>query len=137
MTDTRYPPFRLVHDTARRMAAAACLNAPAGWVARISEPTRSGSQNDRMWALLTEVANQVEWYGRKLTPEDWKIIFSSSLKKLDVVPNIEGSGFVALGLSTSKMSKRELSDLMMLIEAFAVEHDVVLHDERSATLYVF
>lgn len=108
------------------------MNAPEGWVVRISEPTRSRDQNDRMWALLTEVANQVEWYGRKLTPEDWKHIFSSSLKKLDVVPNIEGSGFVALGLSTSKMSKRELSDLMTLIEAFAVEHGVVFNDEREA-----
>jgi hypothetical protein len=40
---------------------------------------------------------------------------------MDVVPNLEGTGFVALGLSTSKMSKREFSDLLELVNAFAAE----------------
>jgi hypothetical protein len=40
------------------------------------------------------------------------------------VPNLDGTGFVALGLSTSRMSKRELSDLMELISAFGAERGV-------------
>ena len=61
------------------------------------------------------------WHGRKLSAEDWKHIFTASLKRMDVVPNLEGTGFVALGLSTSKMSKREFSDLLELVNAFAAE----------------
>ena len=56
--------------------------------------------------------------------ESWKHIFTSSLKKMDVVPNLEGTGFVALGLSTSKMTKKELSDLLELIYSFGAERGV-------------
>ncbi len=124
MDNIQYPPYYLNHDTARRNASAACLTAPAGYVVRIAPPKRSSLQSDRMWAMLTEVSKQVDWYGKKLSAEDWKHIFSSSLRKQEVVPNLDGSGFVALGLSTSKMNKRELSDLMMLIESFGAERGV-------------
>lgn len=94
----------------------------------VSEATRTGEQNSRLWASLTEISNQVEWYGKKLMPEDWKHVFTSSLRKLEVVPNLEGNGFVALGLSTSKMSKRELSELLELIYAFGAERGVIFND---------
>ena len=110
---------------ARQNAIRAVQEAPDGWMVQISEPTRSGEQNSRLWASLTEISKQVDWYGKKLTPEDWKHIFTSSLKKLEVVPNLEGNGFVALGLSTSKMTKKELSDLLELIYAFGSERGVI------------
>jgi hypothetical protein len=96
---------------------------------KVEPETRSNEQNDRMWAMLTEVSRQVDWYGKRLSPEDWKHVFTASLRKLDVVPNIEGTGFVALGLSTSKMSKREMSDLMELIAAFGAERGVTFKEE--------
>jgi hypothetical protein len=103
-------------------------------VLEVRPETRSSEQNARMWAMLTDVSRQVEWYGKRLTPEDWKHVFSSSLRKLDVVPNIEGTGFVALGLSTSRMTKGEMSDLMELISAFGAERGVAWSDpaERMA-----
>jgi hypothetical protein len=125
-------PFVLVHPQARQRAREAIAQAPDGFVVRISEPTRTLEQNARLWAMLGDVSAQVVWYGKKLSPEDWKHIFSSSLRKLEVVPNLDGNGFVALGLSTSRMSKRELGDLMELIAAFGAERDVVWSDERQA-----
>jgi sulfite reductase beta subunit-like hemoprotein len=110
---------------ARRNAAEFILNAaPDGFAVTVAEPTRTLEQNARMWALLTDISEQVEWYGKRLTPEDWKHVFTASLRKLTVVPNLDGTGFVALGLSTSRMSKRELGDLMTLIEAFGAERGV-------------
>ena len=85
--------------------------------------TRSLEQNARLWAMLTDISRQVDWYGRKLTPHDWKHVFTASLKKQDVVPGIDG-GFVVLGASTSKMTKAEMCDLQTLIEAFGAERDV-------------
>lgn len=113
---------------ARQNAINAVHAAQDGYMVTVSEPTRTGDQNSRLWASLTEISKQVEWYGRKLTPEDWKHIFTSSLKKLEVVPNLEGNGFVALGLSTSKMTKKELSDLLELIYAFGSEHGVIFKE---------
>lgn len=91
---------------------------------------RSTEQNARMWAMLTDVSEQVNWYGKKLSPEDWKHVFSSSLRKLDVVPNLDGTGFVALGLSTSQMTKAEMSDLMELMAAFGSESGVHWSDSE-------
>lgn len=116
--------FTLVHQGARQRAAQAVLLAPEGHVVTISEPTRNLEQNARLWAMLTEVSRQVEWYGKKLAPEDWKHIFSASVRKLQVVPNLDGTGFVALGLSTSQMSKREFSELIELIYSFGAERGV-------------
>lgn len=93
-------------------------------VVEVKPQTRTTEQNARLWAMLTDVAKQVNWYGRKLTPEEWKHVFTAALSKQDVVPNIDGSGFVVLGKATSKMSKREMIDLQTLIEAFGVDKGV-------------
>lgn len=89
----------------------------------IKTETRSTAQNARMWAMLAEVSNQVDWYGRKLTPEAWKCVFSASLKKQDVVPGLHGD-FVVIGQSTSQMTVAEMSALMELMEAFGAEKGV-------------
>ena len=123
--------FRLSHPEARRRAAQACQDSPDGFVVTIAEPTRSLEQNSRLWAMLNDIARQVDWYGKRLSAEDWKHVFSSSLRKLEVVPNLDGTGFVALGLSTSKMSKRELGDLMELMSAFGAEKGVIWQVEST------
>ncbi|MBT9158929.1 MAG: hypothetical protein DDT26_00178 [Dehalococcoidia bacterium] len=92
-------------------------------VLEVKPETRSLSQNARLWAILTDVSEQVEWYGRKLTPDDWKHVFTAALSKQDVVPGIEG-GFVVLGKATSKMTKSEMAELQTLIEAFGAQRGV-------------
>ena len=119
--------YSLVHQEARRRAANDCLTAPDGWVVSVSEPTRNLEQNAKLWAMLAEVSEQVEWYGTKLSSEDWKYVFTAALKKERVVPGING-GFVVLGQSTSKMNKAEFSELLELIYAFAAEKGVVWSD---------
>lgn len=96
----------------------------------VKEETRSTAQNARMWAMLEDVSRQVVWHGRKLSKEDWKHVFSASLKKQDAVPGI-GGGFVVLGQSTSRMTIREMGDLMTLMEVFGAEHEVKFSAPKS------
>lgn len=124
--------FVLSHDQARERAKAAVIEAPDGYTVTIKEKTRNLEQNAALWSILSEVSAQVVWHGRKLDAESWKHIFSSSLKKQDVVPNLDGTGFVVIGQSTSKMSKREFSDLLELVHAFAAEHGVMIDERRAA-----
>ena len=88
---------------------------------------RSDAQNRRLWAMLGEISRQVDWYGQKLTAEEWKHVFSASLAKQKVVPGLDG-GFVVLGLSTSKMTKGEMSDMQTLMEAFGAEKGVTFSE---------
>ena len=116
--------FRLAHDTARQGAIKAIQNAPEGWVVRLTEPTRTLEQNALLWPLLHDLEQQVDWYGQKLTDEDWKDLFTAQLKKSKIVPAIDGKGFVACGLRSSHMGKAEFSMMLDMIQAFGAEHDV-------------
>lgn len=84
---------------------------------------RSDAQNRRLWAMLADIAAQVDWYGQKLTSEEWKDVFSASLKRTKVVPGLDG-GFVVCGQSTSKMTKAEMCELQELMEAFGAQKGV-------------
>ena len=107
--------------------------APAGTRLEFKAPKRTLPQNARMWAMLTDIAGQVEWHGLKLSADDWKLIFLDGLKsELRLVPNINGTGFVNLGRSSSDLTVAEMGDLMTLIEAFGANHCVVFHDARDA-----
>jgi hypothetical protein len=92
-------------------------------VVEVKPETRSLAQNARLWAMLTDISKQVDWYGRKLTPEEWKHVFTASLTKQDVVPGLDG-GFVVLGKSTSSMTKGEMSELQELMQAFGAQQSV-------------
>ena len=103
------------------------LQAGKRLVMTVREETRSLEQNAKLWAMLGEISSQVEWYGQKLSPEDWKHILTASLKKQRAVPGIDG-GFVVLGQSTSKMSVAEMSELIELMHAFGAQQNVKFSD---------
>jgi hypothetical protein len=107
----------------RQRAMQAVKEAQDGTEVIIKPPSRSLDQNALLWPLLTELSNQVEWYGNKLTPEEWKDLMTAGLKKQKAVPGIDG-GFVVIGAHTSKMSKTEFRDLIELVYSFGSERGV-------------
>lgn len=97
------------------------------YVVEVKPLTRTIRQNDLMWALLTEISNQVVWHGQKLTPGNWKDVLTAALKRQAVVPGIDG-GFVVLGQRTSKMTVKELNEVIELTYAFGAQNGVVFND---------
>lgn len=110
-------------------------DAPNGTRISFKKAKRTLPQNDLMWGRLTDVARQVIWHGEKLTPTDWKDVFTVALRNAHVVPGIDPGTFVSLGLHTSDMSKDEMSALLDLIDAFGADHGVKFsdHEARDAT----
>lgn len=121
--------LKLTGPIAKQAACRYVNEAPEGHIVTIAEPTRTLEANAKMWAILAEIADQTDWHGIKLTADEFKDLLSAGLVKSKVVPNIEGNGFVILGQRTSKMSKREMGDLIELITAFGVDRGVVFGDE--------
>lgn len=107
------------------------MQAPPGTRVEFKAPKRTLPQNDLLWSRLTEISTKVDWHGQKLTPADWKDMFTASLRKARVVPNLEGDGFVLLGLHTSDMSKDEMSNLLDLIDAFAAERGIIFQENTQ------
>ena len=118
----------LNNDQARATVAGWAQKAPAGTRVEFKKAKRTLDQNSLMWSRLTEIARQVEWYGEKLTAEDWKDVFSAALRKARIVPALEGTGYVQLGFHTSDMSKEELSNMLDLIDCFAAERGVIFNE---------
>lgn len=110
-------------DRATLMGRLAALDLSKPLSVTIAEEKRSDASNRKMWAMLRDIANQVEWYGQKLKDEDFKHIFSASVEKQRAVPGLDG-GFVVLGLSTRKQSQAWFSDMFEVMEAFAAERGV-------------
>ena len=106
-------------------------------VVSIQEMTRTLEQNARMWATLTDISEQVVWHGLKLAPEEWKHVFTATLKGQKTVPNLEGTGFIILGQSTRAMSKKEFSNLLELAYAFGAEQGVKWSETAKTELIIF
>ena len=89
----------------------------------IKDEKRPDILNRKMWAMLRDVSQQVEWYGKKLSDEDWKCLFSASVEKQRAEPGLDG-GFVVMATSTRKQSAKWFSDLFEVIQAFGAEKGV-------------
>ena len=89
---------------------------------------RTIEQNRLMWAILSDLANQVDWpvdgKMQKLSPDDWKHIMTAGLRKEHRVAQGIDGGFVILGQYTHKMNKSEMNELIDLIQAFGTQHNV-------------
>lgn len=116
-------PLRNEMDRQRAISCLQKIDLSAGWTWTMREEVRSDPQNRRMWAMLRDISRQVEWYGQKLSEEDWKHIFSAGVEKQRAVPGLDG-GFVVLGISTRKQSKKWFNDMFLVMEAFASERGV-------------
>jgi hypothetical protein len=113
-----------------RMRAANWINtAPLGTRVEFKASKRSIPQNDRMWAMLTDVATQLAHHGQRLTANQWKLLFLDALGRESVtVPALDGKGIVSLGMSSSDLSKEEMSDLLECIAEFGTRHGVKFND---------
>lgn len=119
----------LDHHEVRRRGADWCMRAKAGSRVEFKGPKRTIPQNDRMWAMLTDIARQKAWHGLRLTPDDWKMIFLDGLKReMRAVPNLDGTGFVNLGRSSSDLSVEEMTNMIELMFAWGAQNSVTFKD---------
>lgn len=98
---------------------------PFGTRVEFKEIKRTLPQNDRMWAMLTDISCQQLYHGVRLSTEDWKLVFLDALKReLRMVPNLDGTGFVNLGRSSSDLSIEEMTGMIELLFEYGARHGV-------------
>lgn len=108
-------------------------NVPEGTRVEWKAPKRTLPQNDRFWALLTEVAMQKTHAGRRYTPDQWKVLFMHAIgREVQFIPSLDNSTFIPWGQSSSDLSVAEMKDLMDFIEAWGAENGVVFSDHDQA-----
>ena len=118
----------LSNPDVRKRAADWIADAPAGSRIEFKEPKRSNDQNSLLWAMLGDVARQATHMGRKYSTADWKSLFLHAFgREMTFIPALDGKTFLPIGLSSSDLSKKEMSDLLDFIQAWCAENGVTLH----------
>lgn len=125
----------ILNNASDRERAKRTINrAPEGTRVEFKGARRSLPQNDRMWAMLTDIASQQQYDGRRYTPDQWKILFMHACgREVQFIPALDGKTFLPWGQSSRDLSKLEMSDLIEFMFAWGVEHGVVFHEPDAST----
>lgn len=122
-----YLRSRLILDN----ALDAVRRAGHGFRVTISMPKRSTEQNDKMWAMLTDVA-RAKPEGRNWTPETWKCAFMHYLgHQVLFAEGLDGCGPFPVGFRSSKLTVGQMSDLITCIYKYGDEHGVEWKDTKG------
>lgn len=94
----------------------------------IEPMTRSMEQNAKLHAMLADIAAQKTFNGKKMTLEQWKLIFVSGHRiatggQAEMAIGLEGE-VINLRESTAKMSVRRCASLIEYIQAWGAQNGV-------------
>lgn len=111
----------------RRLAHQLIDKAPINAVVKISPEKRSLSQNDKLWALLSDVSRQKP-EGRMHVPELWKAIFMAACgHEVQFEHGLDGRPF-PVGFRSSLLTKPQMSDLIEFVISYGQQHGVIWSD---------
>lgn len=133
--------FKLVHSQAKQ-GAIACINSPDydGFVLTLQPPCRSLDQNSKLHACLSEISRQVKFQGGKLSSDDTKRLLLDAFCRVRqaegnplsnsgrLVPSLDGSGVVQLGLQSRSLSRADASEFIEYLIAWGVDQGVKFSD---------
>ena len=118
-------------ETSRDYAKRLIDRAPPKYIVRIVEPKRTTEQNDRMWAMLTDIS-RAKPMGRKHTPDDWKAILMNACGwECQFIEGLDGRPFPQ-GFRSSNLSKGQMTQLIEYMFAFGAEHQIRWSNESEA-----
>lgn len=123
----------VLHTEEDRKRARTYVNsAPVGTRVELKAEKRSLPQNDRMWAILTDISAQKDHNGRRYTPDQWKCLMLHAIgREVSFIPSLDGSTFLPWGQSSSDLSKEEMTALIDFMQTWTAENGVTLHGPQE------
>lgn len=119
----------ILHGNSQKAFAKSLIDrAPVSAVVTIKEATRNADQNAKMWALLSDVS-RAKPEGRHWTPETWKAAFMHVLgHQVQFCEGLDNSGPFPLGFRSSRLTVKQMADLITVILEYGDRHGVVWTD---------
>lgn len=95
----------------------------------VKDEDRSIEQNKLLHKLLTQVSDQVEWHGKKLSVLVWKRLCTAAWLREEghspmLVPALDNTGFDLVFEHTSQLSVAQCGRLIIWIESFGSQSGV-------------
>ena len=121
--------FRILNELIRSRAINALRAAPLGSVLTIADETRTKEQNATWWPLLSEISIQAVHpaTGQAMPPEWWRLTLLDALglECPPSIPSLDGAREIPIGYSSSKLGKKDFSDLIELTYAVGAQLGVI------------
>lgn len=97
---------------------------------------RSSAENRLLHALISEIARQVEWAGKKHDAETWKRLLVAAWSReqglsVEILPALDGHGVDIVPVRTSKLTRGECADLITYVQAWAASHGIMVADQET------
>lgn len=106
--------------------------APADAVVSIREATRSNDQNAKLWAMLSDISRAMP-EGRRWTPDTWKAALMHSLgHQVQFCEGLDNSGPFPLGFRSSRLTVKQMADLITLAQEYGDRHGIQWTDKEQA-----
>lgn len=120
----------------RKRASEWIWKAKPGTRVEFKGPQRTIEQNDRMWAMLTDVALQHAINGQKYSTDAWKVMFITAWarevgREVQYLPALDGGPLVPYGQSSSDLEVPEMTSLIEWIFAWGAENAIVWSDPKE------
>lgn len=90
---------------------------------------RSSKENRMLHALITDIARQVEWAGKKQSVETWKRLLVAAWSReqgisVEILPALDGHGVDIVPVRTSRLTRSECADLITYVQAWAATQGI-------------
>ncbi len=114
----------IIGDSQRDYAKSLIDKLPPKSTVKINDaPTRTQIQNDKMWAMLSDIS-KAKPEGREYTTDLWKAVFMNACGyQVQFINGLDGEPF-PVGFRSSKMNVQQMADLITFIYQYGDLHNV-------------
>ena len=99
----------------------------------VKDASKSREQEEKYHAIIGDIAKQAQHMGSKWSAEDWKRLLVDKFMRehchsdSTVIPNLDATGIVQLGLQTRHFTKEQASEFVEFLQAWSAENGVTLN----------
>ena len=100
----------------------------------IKDASKSREQEEKYHAIIGDIAKQAKHMGAKWSPDDWKRLLvdlycvEKQLPNGKVVPSLDMTGIVQLGMQTRHFTKEQASEFVEFLLAWCAENGIELKE---------
>ena len=115
--------------------AKAMLTAGHRMTMELSKASKTRDQEQKYHAMIGEIAKQAQHIGSVWTPEDWKRLLLDKFARETnrthgkVIPNLDKTGVVEVGLLSRKFSRADGSEFIEWLFCWGAENGITYSDE--------
>jgi hypothetical protein len=103
----------------------------------IKPASKSRDQEEKYHAIIGDIAKQAQHMGAKWDADDWKRLLvdqyvkDQGLNGSKIIPSLDGSGIVQLGMQTRKFTKEQASEFVAFLICWCDQNGIELNDDSK------